>query len=272
LITLLVTTAMAGASAPAVPQSHGAHGGDSPDSLVRIVRDATESNQAVYGPVQIRTANATNRCGGPGGTVTSRFAGRARRSLVVRFGKRRTVAGQVLDAAGRPVGGASVRVLVRVRRRGERWRVAPTPITARPGGVFRYRTPRGPSRSFRFAWRAAPAAMLLTCSRALRLGVRAAARLRAVDPTIPPGGTVRLRGVLRGGHVPGRGKVVDLQAFDGGRWRTFDTVRARGRRFRASYRFSPAARGTYPMRVRIRPDGAYPFALGHSSVVRVRVG
>ena len=126
--------------------------------------------------------------------------------------------------------------------------------------------------TLRFGWRASATGAKLTCSRALRLKVRASARLRALDTTVAPGGRVHLRGTLRGGFVPRRGKVVDLQAFDGGRWRTFATVRSHGRRFRASYQFSGGARGTFPMRARVRPDGAYPFALGYSPVIRVRVG
>jgi hypothetical protein len=245
---------------------------DGSHTLRVLVRDATESNQAVYGPLQIRTANTTNRCGGAGGTVSARYAGRKRRSVTVRFDGRRTIRGRVVDLTGRPVGGAVLRVLSTIRRRGEPARTLSRPVTAGPAGVFRYRTPKRPSRTLRFGWRASPTAARLTCSRALRLAVRAAARLRAADATVAPGGRVRLRGTLRGGFVPGRGKVVDLQAYDGGRWRTFATVRSRGRRFTASYRFSGGARGTFPMRARVRPDGTYPFALGYSPIVRVRVG
>jgi hypothetical protein len=84
---------------------------------------------------------------------------------------------------------------------------------------------------------------------------------------------VRLAGRLIGGHVPVSGKLVDLQAHDGGRWRTFETVRTNARgRFRSGYRFTRnAGRRRYPMRVRVRPDASYPYALGYSGVVRVRV-
>ena len=244
---------------------------DGAHALRVIVRDAAE-NQAVYGPVQITTANATNRCGAAGGAVSARFPGRKRRSLRIGFGQRRRIRGRVLDAAGVPVGGASVTPLAVVRRRGEGMRVDGPAVVARPDGTFRYRTAKGPSRALRFGWRPAPTATELTCSRKLRLGVRASARLRALDTTVAPGQRVRLRGKLRGGYVPRRGKVVDLQARDGGRWRTFATARARRRGFSASYRFSASARGTYPMRARVRPDGAYPFALGYSRVIRIRVG
>jgi hypothetical protein len=97
--------------------------------------------------------------------------------------------------------------------------------------------------------------------------------LRARPLAVRPGGRVRLSGRLLGGKVPARGKTVELQAFERGRWRTFETARARrGRRFVARYRFSSSAAGrTFPMRARVRPDARYPFATGHSRVVRVRV-
>ena len=87
------------------------------------------------------------------------------------------------------------------------------------------------------------------------------------------GSRVRLTGRLLGGRVPARGKLIDLQARELGRWRTFATVRSRASgTFTTRYRFrSSAPRKTYPMRVRVRPDAAYPFAVGYSRAVRVRV-
>ena len=72
---------------------------------------------------------------------------------------------------------------------------------------------------------------------------------------------------------PARGKLIDVQARELGRWRTFATVRSRASgTFTTRYRFrSSAPRKTYPMRVRVRPDAAYPFAVGYSRAVRVRV-
>ena len=68
--------------------------------------------------------------------------------------------------------------------------------------------------------------------------------------------------------MPSRGKLIDVQAREQGRWRTFATVRTPGvGRVRTRYRFRRAApRKTYPMRVRVRPDAAYPFAVGYSRI------
>jgi hypothetical protein len=87
------------------------------------------------------------------------------------------------------------------------------------------------------------------------------------------GQTVRFRGRLRGGPIPEGGKLIDLQAFYRGRWRTFATPRTDRRgRWSYDYRFE-ATRGTvtYRFRARIRREAAYPYELGHSRVVRVTV-
>jgi hypothetical protein len=81
-----------------------------------------------------------------------------------------------------------------------------------------------------------------------------------------------MSGRLRGGYVPARGRVLDLQAHERGAWRPFETVRTSGKgRFSATYRFTSGARGTFRIRVRVRPSSDYPFTLGYSRVVRVRV-
>ena len=69
------------------------------------------------------------------------------------------------------------------------------------------------------------------------------------------------------------GKLIELQAFDGGRWRTFRTTRANRRgRFHARYRFTrTTSPRTFRFRARARRESRYPYALGVSKVVKVRV-
>ena len=90
---------------------------------------------------------------------------------------------------------------------------------------------------------------------------------------VRPRGTITLSGRLRGLPLPRSGKVVDLQAYEGGKWRTFDTTRARkSARFTTRYRFLRAGRGaSFLIRARIRRDDSYPYYLGYSPRVRVRV-
>ena len=86
---------------------------------------------------------------------------------------------------------------------------------------------------------------------------------------------MRFRGRLIGQPIPRVGKLIDLQAFDARRWRTFLTTRAnRKGRYRASYRFvRTAAPRTFRFRARARREARYPYALGtsrRSARVRVR--
>jgi hypothetical protein len=246
---------------------------DGPHAVRVLVSDATKTNVASYGPVQVTTSNAPNACaaeGTPAAASVSAGLGR-RRTRTIRYGGRLVATGRVVNAAGQPLANVPVFVVSRLDRTGARYRLLPTPgATTAADGTFSYRVPRGPSRTLRFGHRAGAA---LPCSPALRVKVRARVTLRAAPRRLRSGGRVRLRGRLQGGHIPGRGKLIDLQAFDGGRWREFDTVRTRRNgRFRTSYRFGRGARGRFPMRVRVRPDSSYPFALGYSRTVRVRVG
>jgi hypothetical protein len=143
--------------------------------------------------------------------------------------------------------------------------------TAGPGGIYRLRLPAGPTRRLRIeAWE--PGAGSLACAGA-RVRTRAGVTLKA-SRHVRPGGTVRFRGRLKGRPVPARGKLVELQAFDGGRWRTFAQPRSRhDGRYRTKYRlrrtFGPR---TFRFRARVRRESDYPYELGFSRRVKVRVG
>jgi hypothetical protein len=233
-----------------------------------LVSDATGTNTVVHGPVRITTRNQAPGCD-PSVTaaitpVTLRFRGTRSRHLTRRGGRGARVAGTIAGAGA----GTTVFLIGRAIRSGARDQVVARALTAADGS-FRLRVPAGVSRRLRAGHRVRATDPLLACSRPLELRTPARARLRA--RSLP--GRVRLAGRLLAGHVPARGKTVELQAFERGRWRTFESVRANRRgRFSARYRFSASSVGrTFRMRARIRPEATYPFALGHSPVVRVRV-
>jgi hypothetical protein len=97
--------------------------------------------------------------------------------------------------------------------------------------------------------------------------------LSASPRAVRPGGSVRFSGKVRGGYRPDGGKLVELQAFERGHWRSIRTVRTNAAgAYRYRYRFSFRASGvTFPVRARVRRESGYPFALGTSKRVRVRV-
>jgi hypothetical protein len=87
------------------------------------------------------------------------------------------------------------------------------------------------------------------------------------------GEAVRLGGRLVGGPIPDGGKLIDLQAYYRGAWRTFATPRSDSvGRWSFRYTFE-VTRGLvrYRFRARIRRETAYPYELGYSRVIAVTV-
>jgi hypothetical protein len=234
----------------------------------RLLADDAAGNRMVFGPFQITVRNTPSACGprAAGLAIAARFS-RAGRRVTVRRGKAVRIHGRV-TSAGNPVAGATVHLVGRVQRRGSRSGAVGGVAVTGASGRFRLRAPADRSRTLWVGLRAGPADTRFSCSKALRLGVRAGVSLRASRTRLGGAGTVRFSGRLR---VRARGKIVVLQAREDGRWRTFANTRTNRRgRFRASYRFRGLP-GTYPVRALVPPDASYPFAAGTSRAVRIRV-
>jgi hypothetical protein len=192
---------------------------------------------------------------------------RGRKVRRVRFGGSGTLTGRVRNPDGSPVADGTVSILI-----GDRKPLALGDVRTRPDGRFSFKVRPGKNRIIHAGYRPAADSPDLACSRNVRLNVRAGITLRATE-RVRRGGRVRFRGRLLGKPIPRVGKLIDLQAFDAGRWRTFRTTRANRRgRYRASYRFVRTAQPrTFRFRARARREARYPYALGTSRVVRVRV-
>ena len=182
---------------------------------------------------------------------------------LVGFGKRPRLAGRARRTDGAPLVSASDHGVTRARRldahrhRG-RQRLLRAAAAARPDPPDRVKA-------------LAPGAGSVACTRAI-VRTRAGVTLKT-NRRVRPGGTVRFRGRLKGLPVPRRGKLVELQAFDGGRWRTFAQPRSRKNgRYKAAYRlrrtFGPR---TFTLPRARAPESGYPYELGYSRKVRVRV-
>jgi hypothetical protein len=244
---------------------------DGVHSMRLVVADATETNTASYGPVQVRTANTAAQCT-PGLTakttpVSVSLKG-TKRSAVTRRSGRATIVGRVAGVGA----GVVVDLLARERIAGAPSTLLGSATTAADGS-FTLPVPPGPSRRVRAGWRVNATDTTFACSRPLNIRVPARATLHASPRSLRPGGRIRLSGRLPGGRIPSRGKLIDLQAREQGRWHTFASVRTkRSGNFATHYRFHRSApRKTYPMRVRVRPESSYPYSLGYSRAVRVRV-
>ena len=245
---------------------------DGPHSVRLVLTDATQTNSVASAPAQITTANLTARCD-PGFNdkttpVSARFSGRKRPFITRRGGRGASVIGRVAGVGA----GAPVLLLAREQRTGARGGPVAQATTAADGS-FTLLVPPGPSRTLRAAYRVTADNPVVACSRALHLRVPASVTLHVRPSTVRAGHSIRIFGRLRGGRVPRRGKLVALQAFERGRWQTFTTVRTSRRgSFGKRRGFSFTARGrTFRLRVQVRPEASYPFALGYSRTVRVRV-
>jgi hypothetical protein len=236
---------------------------DGPHSVRVLVYDATGTNAAIHGPFSITTSNAPTSCS-PTESPNLTVALDRKRHTIGYGGK--------LNVVGHAPPGAQGRVCSPVARAGAAARLGRTPLIADAAGRFVYKVPAGPSRVLRFGYRGA-GDPLFACSKALTVAVKARSTLKASPRTVRSGRRVRFSGRLRGGYVPTGGKLIELQAYERGRWRSITTLRTSSRgTFSYRYRFSFRAAGTtFPVRVRIRHDGSYPFALGTSKRVRVRV-
>jgi hypothetical protein len=242
---------------------------DGGHSVRVIVTDATETNAVAYGPVQVTTANT--RPPDPGAPVTAACARAVPAGLTARFltTKKTTLTrkgGGAFTLAGTAPAGAALTLQSLETRTGAGWVTAATGVAA-ADGTFRLGVPAGPSRRLRVAYRSSPAATELSCSNVLVLKVPARVTLSAKRASAR---RYRLTGRLL---VPTRGKVVELQAYERGKWRTFGSARSSASgRFSYRYTFRAESRGrTFRMRARVRADASYPFALGYSKVIRVRV-
>jgi hypothetical protein len=189
------------------------------------------------------------------------------RTRTVRYGGSATVHGEAFTPAGGPAAGAQISILEGTASLVEAGRA-----TAAANGSFSFRVPPGVSRTLRAAFRAAADDIALACSDPVGLHVRAGATINATPRRVRAGRTARFFGHVLGVGLPPGGKLVDLQAFDAHKWRTFKTVRtdANGR-YSARYRFRVNRSKTYRFRARVRREARFPYSLGSSKTTRVRV-
>ena len=189
----------------------------------------------------------------------------------VPFGRAARLRGRLTRSAGQPLAGQTIVATAAVRRRGARPRLAGRVVTDRRGR-FSVRVPAGPSRTYRLVFNGAGDA--LGAARGVSVRVPASSTIRASRTRVSGRTRVRFSGRLRtrGQRIPGRGLVLVLQGRERGRWRTFEDSRTNSKgSWRASYTFSGRP-GRYPIRVRIRRQSSYPFELGYSRALTVRVG
>jgi hypothetical protein len=187
------------------------------------------------------------------------------------FGRSALVRGRLTLSAGQPVAATPINVLGTPRLPGATAQFLGATTTSRTGR-FSFRVPPGPSRTLRFVSDAS--GDVLRTARGLGARVPASSTIHASRTRVSGDALVRFNGTVLHGRqaIPRTGLVLVLQGHVRGHWQTFADTRtdARGH-WRARYRFVGRP-GSYPIRVRIRRQNGFPFDLGYSRTLRVRVG
>jgi hypothetical protein len=241
--------------------------GDGAHVLRVSVTDAA-GNRAASEPYAIRVGNAGAAC--PHGNTADLDAAFSRSrgpELRARAGGRVAIAGRLRGPDGEPIPEASLRVFVRDRARGG-YRLTQV-VTSNAKGRFRFRVRAASSRLVRLSY-CAPGGGAV---RHLRLAVSASSEIRARPRVLRNGEAMLLSGRLKGSHVPAAGKLIEIQAFFRGRWRTISSVRSNRRgEWRFRYRFDGTqGRVAYRFRAFLPREAGYPYEPGRSRPVRVVV-
>jgi hypothetical protein len=219
------------------------------------------------------TDNAGNVTSGQLNQMSVRVGGRSLRggAASVGYGRPARVTGRLLTRDDQPIASQLISIESTPRVNGAASQLVAT-VTTNSRGGFTHRAPAGVSRTLRFTFGGGSNLVSLTGSASLR--VRASSTINASRRVLNGRGRVRFSGRLglRGATTPRSGKIVELQAYDGGRWRVFATARARGSkgRWSAAYTFGGTP-GRYPVRLRIRREAVFPYDLGYSRSVVIRV-
>lgn len=154
---------------------------------------------------------------------------------LIQHGGRVRLRGRLTAPGGNPLAGVPIDVAAKPGLPGAAFTPVATLTTSRTGR-FNYLVPSGPSRVLRFHYAGAP--KIRPQTREVEVRVRAASGIRPSRRAVVNGETVLFAGRLRSGAIPPGGKLVELQYFDRGQWRTFRTARAAADGlWRIAYRF-----------------------------------
>ncbi len=200
---------------------------------------------------------------------------RTRRVIVVRprvrYGRTIPISGRLTTPGGNPIAQSGVEVFELSAAPGASWRRVAVIGTDRKGR-FRFKAKRGPSRVLRFRYPGTP--FVRARSTEVKISVQARSSIRASATRVVNGEEVVFRGRVRGGPLPSTGKLLQLQVYSRGGWRTFATPRADAGngRWKQRYRFT-ATRGTvrYRFRARVPREAGFPYDAGSSRTVAVSV-
>ncbi len=189
-------------------------------------------------------------------------------SVIVQAARALRLNGFLTTANGQPIDGATIDALEK-RPEGKLARVGVA--TTGTDGKFHYTVKATRNRELLFRY--GGSARIGAATTDFTMLVPADSSIRSDRPRLLNGQQVLFSGGVITRPLPTQGKLVEMQAYFRGRWRTFSTVRAGPHgRWRFPYRFGgTVGRVTYRFRARLPAEGGYPFISGNSRVVEVVV-
>jgi hypothetical protein len=233
------------------------------------VRDAAGNEQVARGERTIEVANE----GSPAAasttpyTVVANFKGSTRSKITVPYGRRVAVRGRVTQGS-QPMAGTRIELLERLDRRGARERSTRSVVTKADGSFSIGLATSRPSRVLRLAYRSSGGGLFV--SRALRLRVRAASRVRASLH----GRVVSFSGRVLSGPMPTGGKRVQMEGRSpGSAWTPFKNLRTdKTGRFSGTYRLRVRRPGVVlKIRAVVPSEPGYGYLSSRSRAVTLRV-
>jgi hypothetical protein len=192
-----------------------------------------------------------------------------RHSAEAPYGARLKLRGRLTNADGQALEGGAIEVF---EDRGPG--VSPQILgTAQVDGRGYFRYALRAVRNRRILFRYRGSRRIGAAVAAFRLRVPAATTMKAMPTVALNGETVLFSGRIRSRPVPSTGKLIEIQAFFRGRWRTISTTRSDSEgRWQFNYRFGGTfGRVRYRFRALLPVESGYPYTTGTSKTVRVLV-
>jgi hypothetical protein len=194
----------------------------------------------------------------------------------VRHGRATTISGWLGTYRGLALGGQQVRILAAADDGRDRFGQVTT-VTTAANGSWSAKLPPGPSRLVEARY-GGGVGVQPSVSGLVHEIVPAKVELLSVAPhAVAWGGTIRLVGQLKGGHLPAGGALVRLRIGLGSSFTTYgvhEHVEGKGR-FSTTYTFGvgdPSVHRSFWFQIASLPMGDYPYAPASSGRVAVLVG
>lgn len=190
------------------------------------------------------------------------------KKVMVSFGRRVRLAGQLLDGAGKPLAGAKLLVYALPSEGTEQ--LSGT-VTTGASGHFAYAIKARVSQRLRFLYPGTPT--VLPAEGTVSLLVKASSTFSVKPTQIVNGDSVIFSGRVKGRPLPEAGKLLELQVLLTDEWQTFRTVRSKpDGTWRIVYRFQRTCGvHAFHFRVHLPAEATYPLASSSTRGVTVRV-